>query len=55
VTILLLISWIYIDHRRRRYTVPRKQVSVDYGIVNRIAGSLPSASGELALFFMEGH
>jgi membrane protein YdbS with pleckstrin-like domain len=40
VIALLLIGWIQVDKRRRRYTVTNKRVSVDYGIVNRVSNEV---------------
>jgi uncharacterized membrane protein YdbT with pleckstrin-like domain len=37
---LLLVCWIQLDKRRRRYTVTNKRVSVDYGIVNRVSNEV---------------
>jgi uncharacterized membrane protein YdbT with pleckstrin-like domain len=40
VLALLVVGWILIDRRRRRYTVTNKRVSVDYGIVNRVSNEV---------------
>jgi membrane protein YdbS with pleckstrin-like domain len=40
VLALLLVCWIQVDKRRRRYTVTNKRVSVDYGIVNRVSNEV---------------
>jgi uncharacterized membrane protein YdbT with pleckstrin-like domain len=40
VIALLIVCWIELDQRRRRYTVTNKRVSVDYGIINRISNEV---------------
>ncbi len=40
VIALLIVCWIQVDKRRRRYTVTNKRVSVDYGIINRVSNEL---------------
>jgi membrane protein YdbS with pleckstrin-like domain len=40
VIAFLLICWIQIDRRRRRYVVTNKRVSVEYGIINRISNEV---------------
>jgi membrane protein YdbS with pleckstrin-like domain len=40
VIALLLVCWIQIDRRRRRYVVTNKRVSVEYGIINRISNEI---------------
>jgi uncharacterized membrane protein YdbT with pleckstrin-like domain len=40
VIIRLLVCWIQLDKRRRRYTVTNKRVAVDYGIVNCISNEV---------------
>lgn len=36
----LLIVWIQIDRRRRRYAVTNKRVSVEYGIISRVSNEV---------------
>ena len=40
VIALLLVCWVEVDKRRRRYTVTNKRVSVDYGIINRVSNEV---------------
>jgi membrane protein YdbS with pleckstrin-like domain len=37
---VLLIGWIQIDRRRRRYAVTNKRVSVEYGIISRTSNEV---------------
>jgi uncharacterized membrane protein YdbT with pleckstrin-like domain len=37
---LLVIGWIQIDRRRRKYAVTNKRVSVEYGIVSRTSNEV---------------
>ncbi len=37
---LLLVAWIQIDRRRRRYAVTNKRVSVEYGIISRVSNEV---------------
>jgi membrane protein YdbS with pleckstrin-like domain len=37
---VLIIVWIQIDRRRRRYAVTSKRVSVEYGIISRISNEV---------------
>jgi uncharacterized membrane protein YdbT with pleckstrin-like domain len=40
VVALLVIGWIQIDRRRRRYAVTNKRVSVEYGIISRTSNEV---------------
>ncbi len=37
---LLLVGWVQIDRRRRRYAVTNKRVSVEYGIISRVSNEV---------------
>jgi uncharacterized membrane protein YdbT with pleckstrin-like domain len=37
---LLLIGWIQVDRRRRKYAVTNKRVSVEYGIISRTSNEI---------------
>lgn len=37
---LLVVGWVQIDRRRRRYAVTNKRVSVEYGIVSRVSNEV---------------
>jgi uncharacterized membrane protein YdbT with pleckstrin-like domain len=37
---LLLIGWVQVDRRRRRYAVTNKRVSVEFGIINRTSNEI---------------
>jgi uncharacterized membrane protein YdbT with pleckstrin-like domain len=40
VIALLLIGWIQVDRRRRKYAVTNKRVSVEYGIISRTSNEI---------------
>lgn len=40
VIALLLIGWIQVDRRRRKYAVTNKRVSVEYGIISRTSNEV---------------
>ena len=40
LVVLLVVAWIQIDRRRRRYAVTNKRVSVEYGIISRISNEV---------------
>lgn len=37
---LLVVGWVQVDRRRRRYTVTSKRVSVEYGIISRVSNEV---------------
>lgn len=40
LVVFLLVAWIQIDRRRRRYAVTNKRVSVEYGIISRVSNEV---------------
>jgi len=40
VLVLLLIGWIQLDRRRRRYAVTNRRVSAEFGIISRVSNEV---------------